>query len=86
MPVCHTAPRAGFSVEGGHLHVGVGLAEAHGGFPKLGVPLGDPYNKEDNILGSILGSPHFRKLQHEEPEQPSRGPAETGELRCAVMP
>ena len=30
-----------------------------GGFPKLGVPFGAPYNKDYSILGSILGSPYF---------------------------
>ena len=28
---------------------------ACGGFPKLGVPFGRPYNKDYSILGSILG-------------------------------
>ena len=33
------------------------------GFPKLGVPfLGGPYNKDCNVLGSILGSPYNGKL------------------------
>ena len=34
------------------------------GFPKLGVPFGGPYNKDYSILGSILGSPYFRKLPY----------------------
>ena len=30
------------------------------GLPKVGVPfLEGPHNKDENILGSILGSPHF---------------------------
>ena len=33
-----------------------------GGFPKLGVPFGGPYNKDYSILGSILGYPNFGKL------------------------
>ena len=33
-----------------------------GGFPKIGVPFWGPHNKDYNILGSILGSPHFGKL------------------------
>ena len=33
-----------------------------GGFPKLGVPFGGPYNKDYSILGSVLGSPYSRKL------------------------
>ena len=33
-----------------------------GGFPKLGVPFGDPHNKDYSILGSTLGSPYFGKL------------------------
>ena len=34
-----------------------------GGFPKLGVPFwGSQYIKELSILGSILGSPYFRKV------------------------
>ena len=40
----------------------------HGGFPKLGVPFGGPYDncydKDYRILGSILGSPNFGKLLH----------------------
>ena len=32
-------------------------SETFGGFPKLGVPFGDPNNKDYSILGSILGSP-----------------------------
>ena len=33
------------------------------GFPKIrGTLFGDPYNKDYNILGSILGSPYLRKL------------------------
>ena len=33
------------------------------GFPtKFGVPFGGPYNKESSIVGSILGSPNFRKV------------------------
>ena len=34
----------------------------NGGFPKLEVPFGGPYNKDYSILGSILGSPHFGKV------------------------
>ena len=37
------------------------------GFPKLGVPFclfGGPYNKDYSILGCMLGSPCFGKLQH----------------------
>ena len=33
-----------------------------GAFLNLGVPFGNPYNKEYNILGSILGDPYFGKL------------------------
>ena len=34
-----------------------------GDFPKLGVPFwGSLYNKDYNIWGFILGSPHFGKL------------------------
>ena len=36
----------------------------HGSFPKLGYHFGGPYNKDYNILGSILGSPYFGKLPH----------------------
>ena len=36
----------------------------YGGFPKLGYLFGDPYNKDYSILGSILGSPCFRKLPY----------------------
>ena len=52
-------------------HVGTRCPEAPGGlgstcrfgdFPKKGVPVGGPHNKDYSILGSILGSPYFRKL------------------------
>ena len=34
-----------------------------GGFPKIrGYPFKGPYNKDYNVLGSILGSPYFGKL------------------------
>ena len=33
-----------------------------GSSPKLGVPFWGPHNKDDNILGSILGSPYLGKL------------------------
>ena len=33
-----------------------------GGFPKLGVPFGGPYNKDYSIWGSLLGSPYFGQL------------------------
>ena len=31
-------------------------------FPKLGLLLGGPFNKDHSILGSTLGSPYFGKL------------------------
>ena len=34
--------------------------QLHGGFAKLGVPFGGPYNQDYNILGSIL-VPLFRE-------------------------
>ena len=40
----------------------IGIMTLYGGFPKLGVPFGDPYNKDYGILGSILGYPNFGKL------------------------
>ena len=36
------------------------------GFPKLGVLLGGPHNKEYSILGSILGFPYSGKLPNTE--------------------
>ena len=36
-----------------------------GGFPKLGVPFGDPHKKEFSILGFKLESPHLGKLPKE---------------------
>ena len=36
----------------------------YGGFPKLGVPFGGPYNKDYSILRSILGYPNFGKLPY----------------------
>ena len=32
------------------------------GFPKIRAPFGDPYDKDYNLLESILGSPCFGKL------------------------
>ena len=45
-------PRAG--------RVGV-TAKQYGGFPKLAVPFGGPYNKDYTSIGSFLGSPYFGK-------------------------
>ena len=36
----------------------------YGGFPKIRVPFGGPYNKDYSILGSILGSPYCGKLTY----------------------
>ena len=36
----------------------------YGGFSKLGVHFGGPHNKDNNILGSILGSPYSGKLPY----------------------
>ena len=36
----------------------------YGGFPKLGVSFGGPYNKDYSILGSIMGYPNFGKLPY----------------------
>ena len=44
------------------LSLGSGRSPPNGGFPKLGVLFGGPYNKDYNILGSILGFPYFGKL------------------------
>ena len=38
------------------------LESFFGGFAKLWVPFWGPYNKDPNILGSILGSLDFGKL------------------------
>ena len=46
------------------------LASTYWGFPKLGAPFfGGPYNKDYNMLVSILGSPYLGKLpyQHSAP-------------------
>ena len=32
------------------------------GFPKIGVPLGDPHNKDYSIFGSMFGHPHCGKF------------------------
>ena len=46
----------GFRVQGIHLY---------GGFPKIrGSLLGNPYNKDYSILGSILRYPYFGKLPY----------------------
>ena len=43
-----------------------GLASIHMGVSQIyGVPfLGGPYDKDDGILGSILGSPYLGKLPY----------------------
>ena len=40
------------------------VVEIYGSFPKLGVLIGGPHNKDCSILGSILGCPCFRKLPY----------------------
>ena len=41
-----------------------GVNGVYGGFLKFGVHFGDPQNKENSLLGSILGFPCFGKLPH----------------------
>ena len=49
------------------------------GFPKIrGTILGGPYNKDCNILGSVLGSPYLGKL-------PCGGASETIALLMSVI-
>ena len=55
------------------------VEQEFGGFPILGVPLGGPYNQDDHMLGSVLGSPYFGKLPvvhiHYIPSIPSNSPS-----------
>ena len=50
------------------------FASVLGGFPKFGVPSGDPHNKDYSILGSILGSPCIGKLPLLTPKKHIKSP------------
>ena len=67
-------------------------ADTCGGFPKLEALVGDPHNKDNSILGFILGSPYLGKLPCmfgwpivlEHPAHADKLPAVTcGEVDCA---
>ena len=57
----------GVSQIGGFGVWGLGFRVLGFGFrvsPNWGYPFGGPYNKDSNILGSILGSPYVGKLPY----------------------